>query len=267
LFQDAYTKRILAKYGMDTYKGVTTPIQHHFHQLHPDLERAGAQADKESYQSLIGSLLFLSVQTRPDLTFAVGWFSRHCHQPSALHEQGTKHILRYLQGTIALGITFSEGDIQGFSDASFAEDPETRRSTSGYLFKLAGGPISWRSSRQELVTTSSTEAEYVGYSSAAKDAAWIQALLQELEIPIKQIPLYVDNRSAIALAENSGYRARTKHIDVRYHYIRQQVQNGQIKLEYLPTAEMPADGLTKPLNTTLFRNFIKGLNLTQVKLS
>jgi hypothetical protein len=133
---------------------------------------------------------------------------------------------------------------------------------------LSNGAISWKSSRQELVTTSSTEAEYVGYSSAAKEAAWILGMLQELAMatPVARIPLHVDNESAIALAESSAYRARTKHINVRYHYIRQEVQEGRIELSYLPTEEMPADGLTKPLQRTLFQKFLVGLNLHTVQV-
>lgn len=262
LVQDAYTRRILAQYGMQHCKAAHTPMDSHQHQR----VVGGAQADAERYQSLTGSLLFLTAQTRPDIAFAVSWLSRYCHQPLAEHEQAAKRVLRYLQGTTTYGITYAQGELCGYTDASYAEDPETRRSTSGYLFMLAGGPISWKSSRQELVTTSSTEAEYVGYSSAAKEAAWIRGLLQELAEPVTQIPLHVDNCSGIDLAKDHAYRARTKHIDVRYHYIRQEVQNRRIKLEYLSTEEMPADGLTKPLSRILFQKFITGLNLKAVQV-
>jgi hypothetical protein len=263
LVQDAYARRILTQMGMEHCKATQTPMEHHLHQQEPE----GKEAENpEQYQSMVGSLMFLMVQTRPDLAFSVGWLARYCQRPLAMHEQAVKRVLRYLQGSITRGITYTEGSLIGYSDASFAEDPETRRSTSGYLFMLAGGAISWKSSRQELVTTSSTEAEYVGYSSAAKEAAWVRGLLQELNRPAAQMPLYVDNNSGISLAESNAYRARTKHIDVRYHYIRQEVQRGRIELKYLPTEEMPADGLTKPLSRAPFEAFIKGLNLNAVQV-
>jgi hypothetical protein len=263
LVQDAYTKKILAQAGMEQCKIAYTPMEHHLHQEMIDPEAEGVP-DPKQYQALVGSLLFLAVQTRPDLAFAVGWLARHCHRPLTRHEQALKRVLRYLRGTVTHGITYTVGDLLGYSDASYAEDPETRKSTSGYLYMLSGGPISWRSSRQELVTTSSTEAEYVGYSSAAKEAAWIRGILGELEIPVTSVPLHVDNESAISMAKNNVYRPRTKHIDVRYHYIRQEVHEGRIKLSYLPSEEMPADGLTKPLQRILFQRFLSKLNLKAI---
>jgi len=266
LIQDTYVRKLLTQYGMDNSKPMETPMEPHLHQK-IDLGQTDLHLI-DRYQSIVGSLLFLAVQTRPDLAFAVGWLARYCHKPTRQHWSATKRVLRYLQGSANRGITYSRtGDLQAYSDASYAEDPIDRKSTSAYIFMLGGGPISWQSKRQELVTTSTTEAEYIGYSKAAKETAWIRSLLNELGYTAPQpTTLYVDNSSSIALAENNIYRARTKHIDVQYHYVRQEIRRDHIRLEYLPTGQMLADGLTKPLNRTLFKRFVDGMNLLDVNV-
>jgi len=182
-----------------------------------------------------------------------------------------KGVLRYLNGTLNLGITYSKHkveELQVFCDASYAEDLAARRSVSGFCMKLQGGLVGWRSTRQEVVATSSTEAEYIAYTPAVKELKWIQGVLEELGHP-PPLPtvFWTDSQSGIALIAREGYRARTKHIDVRYHFIRDEVKQNRICPQYLRTDQMPADGLTKPLGGPIWDRFLGliGLSVIQVQ--
>jgi len=224
--------------------------------------------DIRLYQSIIGSLMYAMTQTRPDLAFPVSLLSRFATNPSAAHMGAAKRVLRYLKHTRDLRITYNghteHGAFQGYSDADWAGDTETRSSTSAYVFFLFGAPITWKSSRQHTIALSSTESEYYGLTNTAKEAIWLQTLLTELQYHGKEhVPthIYGDNQSSLALAENPEYHQRTKHIDIKYHFIRQQVEKGTIHLSYVPTAQMVADGMTKPLLAVKHALFIQQLGL------
>lgn len=161
-------------------------------------------------------------------------------------------MYRYLQGTKSLSLTYG-GDCElklvGYTDSDWGGDKETRRSTSGYVFTLAGAPISWTSRRQNTVALSSTEAEYIAAAEATKEAVWIARFLEELKISCDvylPVQLYCDNQGAIALSKNPEDHKRTKHIDIRHHYVREKQEDGTIIIHFLLTTEMIADGLTKP---------------------
>ena len=155
--------------------------------------------------------------------------------------------------------------LHGYSDAAFA-DSVNRKSTSGYIYKLAGGLVLYKLSKQSILTTSTTEAKYIAITHAAKEALWLRQLLTDLSYTGKDllpIHLYGDNQPAIDLTRSDDYHARTKHFDLYWHYIRDKVQSGVIHLQHVPTSSMVADGLTKPLSTVQFRNFVKQLGLVQ----
>jgi hypothetical protein len=255
LLQDGYIQGVLEQWGIANCKAIQAPMV-----LGGTKASGKVLDDPVEYQRLVGSLLWVAILTRPDIVFAVGWLGRYASAPTEGHMIAAKRVLRYLAGTRRYGIGYSaEGDLWGSCDASFAEDTENRRSTTGYAFWLGGGPVVWRSSRQKIVTLSSTEAEYVGYCEAAKEAAWLRQLLEELgEAPKDRgltVPVEVDNQGALAIAANKGLGHRTKHIDVRYHYVREQLQGGGLTLGYRPTEDLVADGLTKPLTGTQFMRF------------
>jgi hypothetical protein len=156
----------------------------------------------------------------------------------------------------------------GFADADYAADKADRKSTLGYVFTLAGGAISWRSTKQRSVATSTTEAEYIAMSSAAKQALWIQQLLRDIgygkytgDNPF-QSKIRGDNESALSLIKNPRIHERSKHIDVAYHHVRDLVAQGRIQINYTPTTQMLADGLTKPLAGAIFKLFVQGLGLS-----
>jgi hypothetical protein len=183
-----------------------------------------------------------------------------------------------LAGTPFLGICYGPGHPHlevhslgfiGYSDSSYADNTDCK-STSGYLFKLADGPVSWESKKQSITVTSSTESEYVAYSIATKEAIWLHRVLLDLKYDypdVHRVLIYGDNKPLMSLTSNPAHHSRTKHIAVPYHYIREQVELGNIKADYLPTSMMPADGLTKPLTAIAFDRFVQMLGLCSAPVS
>ncbi len=201
------------------------------------------------YREAIGSLMYASVATRPDISFAVSTLSRFLEDPGNAHWEVVKRIFRYLSGTKDLELTYGmeRHDLVGFTDADGATQ-EHRHAISGYIFLIDGGAISWSSRKQELVTLSTAEAEYVATTHAAKEAIWLRKLIFEL-FPDLNMPttLYCDNQVALRLATDDNYHAHTKHIDIRYHFIRHVVASDALQLVYCPMDDMTADILTKAL--------------------
>jgi hypothetical protein len=246
LSQEHYTKDILERFGMADAKPVSTPMEVKTKLL--KWEKEVAPADRHEYQRLVGSLMYLMLGTRPDIAFAVGALSRHMANPGPQHWTAAKRVLRYLVGTVNLGLKFKGGlqELVGFTDADWASDPVDRYSTSGYVFILGGAAVSWTSKRQKSIATSSTEAEYMALALGTKEAIWLRRLLHELLHPAAGPTLInVDNQSCIKLAKNPELHQLTKHIDIQYHFTRKEVEAGTIKLEYCPTKKMAADFLTK----------------------
>ena len=201
------------------------------------------------YQEAVGCLMYLSQCTRPDILFAVNLLSRFNNNPGPKHWEAVKHLLRYLRGTSKMKLCYNadaNSKLVGYSDADWASDLDDRRSTSGYIFLLQGGAISWSCKRQTTVSLSTCEAEYMALSAAVQEASWWRGLMSQLseEGPIE---LRCDNQSTICIARNGGYTPRTKHIDIRHHFIRDALDRRIVDLSYVQTDEQVADGLTKPL--------------------
>ncbi|HEY5744748.1 MAG TPA: reverse transcriptase domain-containing protein [Chryseolinea sp.] len=266
LHQAPYVRKILESFGFDNAKSVPTPMTDR-----PLCVNEGEVNDalKELYLRAIGSLMFLANRTRPDVEYPVNFLARFCQNPSPEHWNAVKRIFRYLGGTIDRGIKYkvnpSEPFIFGFSDSDYAGDLDTRKSTSGYLFVLGGGPVSWKSQLQRTVTLSSTEAEYAALTEAAREANWLQQLLTELGFSfpaLKPMLIYEDNTSTISLATNHSNHKRSKHVDVKNHYCREQQALGNIQVEYIRTEDQAADGFTKPLGPQRWNAFLEQIRLT-----
>ncbi|SCZ95360.1 BZ3500_MvSof-1268-A1-R1_Chr11-2g03459 [Microbotryum saponariae] len=210
------------------------------------------------YRAIVGKLLYLSGTTRPDIVFAVSKkAARFCNDFTAKHWEALKHILRYQKSFQPMSVI-----LEGFVDADHGADPVTRRSVSGYVFTCAGGAISWIAKRQTLVTLSSTEAEYVAMLYAARDGIWLRRLLADLGF--KQTAptrLRGDNQSAITLAKHPAFHARTKHIGIHFHFIRDHIAEGTIEMVWVPTGTMAADVLTKGLGTQKHYQFVHAMGL------
>jgi hypothetical protein len=221
-------------------------------------------ADKQ-YRSALGGLMWAQVATRPDLSYAVNTLTRFQTNPGPGHWKALMHTYAYVRGTLDYTITYKKGDDEslkpvGYVDADYGGDSGTRRLTSGYVFKMAGGPVSWGSKLQATVALSTAEAEYVATTRAAQQALWMHAFLGEIGLE-QQFPitLYSDNASAIALALSTKGHQRAKHIDIRHHYIRERVKEGQIDLKHVTSVNNLADVFTKALLKVLHNNNMVGL--------
>lgn len=247
--QQAYTESLLRKFGMEDAKPVATPVDTSTKLVKG--KESDECADQQQYQSAVGSLLYLAMATRPDITFAVSKVAKFCTMPTKQHWTAVKRILRYLRSTADYGLVFtphSSGDCVGYSDADWGGDLDDRKSTSGYLFQIGGGAVSWRSKKQTCVALSTAEAEYVALASAAQEAMWMRQLTALLgDRPQEAVTVFEDNQSAICMTKNPQFHGRSKHISIKYHFIRDQVDKGSVKLQYCPTEDMVADMLTKGL--------------------
>jgi hypothetical protein len=219
------------------------------------------------YASALGSLMYAMLFTRPDLCYAVGLLSRYQKNPGIEHWKQIKHALRYVKATLDYSLCFNQKDLQlqGYTDADWQGDPDDRKSTSGYLFTIAGGAISWRSKKQDSVAMSSMEAEYIAASEAAKEAVWLKEFLSTLKIidsARKPVMVYCDNQAAIKVSRDPRFHSKSKHIEGRYHYIRDVINRLKlVSLEFLPSVDMVADPLTKPLSQVVFGKHVKAMGL------
>lgn len=258
--QTKFLQSILTKFGMQDCKPVKTP-QDPGLKLTKSMCEGGCKHEETvkgvPYRIAVGALMYLMVGTRPGLAAAVGALSQFAADPCPTHWQALKRVLQYLQETQTQGIRFSgsgDGELVGYLDADWAGDIESRRSTSGYAFMLNGGCIKWRSKKQRTVALSSTEAEYMALSEANQEAVWLKAFMHEIGETTGNdaLTVYEDNQGAIALAKNPEFHKRTKHIDIRYHFVREKVESGDVELQYCPTQDMLADIVTKPIFAAQF---------------
>ena len=220
--------------------------------------------DTTMYRQLVGSLIYLTL-TRPDISFVVDVVSMYVQSPKKPHLEAVRIILRYVKSTVDHGIFYKKGGeckMIGYCDANYARDHDTRRSTTGYIFILGSGAVLWCSKRQPIVSLSTTEAEHRVAAMAAQECMWLVQLMKDLHQPVKgAVPLYCDNKSAIQLAENPIFHARTKHVEVHYHFLREKVLNGEIYMKQINTNEQIVDIFTKGLSNIKFSEFQRQLEM------
>lgn len=264
IHQSDYVEKILKKFKMKDAKAVSVPADPH--NILMPVDNENEIENRSPYQEAVGSLMFLSVVSRPDITYAVNTVAKFLNKHSEIHWRAVKRIYAYLNGNSDLGIMYTSGDkepnLVGYCDADYAGDLETRRSTTGYAFDFANGLVSWSSQRQKLVTLSTTESEYVAAATAVKENIWLRNLSKDLgTVCDKATTLYIDNQSAIRLAKNPEYHKRTKHIDVRFHFIREKIASQEIVAKYIPTESQKADIFTKALSKDRFYSLRDSLGL------
>ncbi|KAJ0389261.1 hypothetical protein P43SY_010839 [Pythium insidiosum] len=204
--------------------------------------------------------------TRPDIAYAVSFLSRFAEQPREVHWNAAIRIVRYLKGTVDLGITYKgNGEsvtLAAWSDSDWASDANTRRSTTGLMLTMNGGPVVFKSKLQRTVALSTAEAEYVSISMCTQEVLWARTLLEELgHAQTQPTKINTDNKSAIAIAKNVGYSARAKHVDIRYHFVRVHIAAGAVDLQYVPSASQLADFLTKPIEGKTFQRLVSACGL------
>lgn len=262
--QGIYIKAILQRFGMSDCHPVSTPIALGT-KLTKDEPWSNADGPKPPFRELIGCLLYLARATRPDIAHAVSWLSQFNENFGQPHWSAAKRVLRYLKGTADMGIVYKVGKntFTGYTDADYGGCIIDRRSFTGYAFIMNGGVVTWDSRKQQTTAASTTEAEYMALSEAAKEAVYLQRFMEELGVKdMKKITLYNDNCSAQKLAQNPVFHSRTKHIDVRHHVIREILSTGMLTLEHVASDDMPADVLTKALSKPKHENCVRLLGLS-----
>jgi len=258
--QTKYTQDMLKKFGMEGAKPIHTPMPSNGHL---DLDEEGGAVDMKVYRSMIGSLLYLCA-SRPDIMLSVCMCARFQANPKECHLVAVKRILRYLVHTPNLGLWYPKGskfNLLGYSDADYAGCKVDRKSTSGTCQFLGRSLVSWSSKKQNCVALSTAEAEYVAAGACCAQLLWMKQTLKDFGCHYTKIPLLCDNESAIKLANNPVAHSRTKHIDVRHHFLRDHELKGDIALHHVSTDNQLADIFTKPLDESRFCALRNELNI------
>jgi len=250
--QKKYASEVLKRFGMDKSNSVRNPIVPGCKLVK---DEGGVKVDNTHFKQMVGSLMYLTA-TRPDMMFVVSLISRYMENPTELHLQVAKRVLRYLKGTLDFGIFYNKGrnnDLVAYTDSDYAGDLGDRKSTSGYVFLLSSGTISWLSKKQPVVSLSTTEAEFIVAASYACQIVWLKRVLEKLGLnQDKTTIIHCDSSSAIKLSKNPVMHGRSKHIDVRFHFLRELTKAGTVELIYCNTQDQIADIMTKPLKLEAF---------------
>ncbi|KAJ9557303.1 hypothetical protein OSB04_011917 [Centaurea solstitialis] len=258
--QGKYVHEMLKKFDLTSCTPMKTPMAP---PLSLDKDSKGKPVDVTLYRGMIGSLLYLTA-SRPDIMYSTCLCARYQAEPKESHLTAVKRIFRYLKGTPNMGLWYSKDsgfDLTAYSDSDFAGCKIDRKSTTGGCHLLGGKLVSWTSKKQNSVSTSTAEAEYVAAGICCAQVLWLRNQLQDYDIQLSKIPIYCDNTSAIAIANNPVLHSKTKHIEVRYHFIRDHVMNGDIELHFVPTEYQLADLFTKPLDVTRFNMLLSELGM------
>ena len=257
LDQEQYIETVLRRFGMQDSRPVSTPAEPGLHltaKMSPSSPSEHHFMADKPYRSLIGSLMFAMVCSRPDIAYALGVLCRFMSNPGPLHWKAGMRILAYLRGHTALGLTYTRAEglrLHGYADASWADDRDNRRSTTGFVYFLSGAAVSCKSRLQPTTSLSSTEAEYKSAGAGVQEALFIRSQLSELGFPRQgRTILFEDNQGCIKVALNQITSHRLRHVDIWHHFIHQHVVDGSIELRYLSTKRMIADACLPPRSGT-----------------
>jgi hypothetical protein len=265
--QNSYIQTVLKRFRMTGCNSSTIPADPNSRLTRADCPKNTGRPPMDStyYRCAVGALLYIGRMTRPDILFSVNAASRFCEDPGKPAWSAVKRILSYLSGTSDYGIRYDgtqDNTLTAYSDSDYAGCPDTSRSTSGMLFMLNNGPISWTSHLQKSVAQSTCEAEYYAAGHASRTIVWLRELLDQLGFRQPEpTPLLCDNNSAISMVLNPVFHEKAKHIRTKHHYIRTQQENGIVKMIKVPSEDQLADGLTKPQPTAYFQ-----LNRTRISV-
>ncbi|CAM8932015.1 unnamed protein product [Rhodiola kirilowii] len=262
--QSKYAKNLIKKFDLEKASHKRTPAATHLKITKDD---AGTKVDQKLYMSMIGSLLYL-IANIPDIAYAVGVCARYQADPKESHLLQVKRIIKYMCGTVDFGIWYTKDTnphLVGFCDADWVRNAEDRKSTSGGCFFLGNNLVSWFSKKQNSISLSTAEAEYIATGSCCTQLLWMKQMLYEYGVKQKDITLYCDNMSAISISKNPVQHSRTKHIYIRHHFIRELVEQKVVTLKHVTTDKQLADIFTKPLDAAQFETLRSSLGLCVVK--
>ena len=255
--QEHYFETLLDRFDMKDCNPARNPLPTGFKSI-TATDDEHQLAKHLPFPQVVGSILYASTITRPDLAHSASLLARYIGKWNLQHWAAAKHLLRYIRGTSDLCLTFTADNskrlVLGYADADWGGDLDTRRSTTGYIFKVYGGVVAWRSRRQPTVALSTTEAEYMASADAARQATWLRLLLDDLKLGLdnQPLPIFNDNAGTVAISKNPVHHDKTKHIALRHHYIREKVEDNTISLNHVPSASNIADLLTKSLPRETF---------------
>jgi hypothetical protein len=269
LSQASYVDKVLARFSMQNSKKGLMPTRHGIvlsKMQCPKTPQEEEEMRRVPYASAVGSLMYAMLCTRPDICYAVGVVSRYQSNPGPEHWIAVKHILKYLKRTRGHMLVYSGDDLNllGYTDSDFQGDRDSRKSTSGSVFTLGGGAVVWRSIKQSSIADSTMEAEYIAASEAAKEAVWLRNFLSNLEVVPgldKAVTLFCDNSGAVANSKEPRSHKRAKHIERKYHLIREIVNRGDVTVTKIPTPDNLADPFTKTLTEKSFFKHVEGMGL------
>lgn len=251
--QKKYAGEVLERFGLGDCNGVKNPIVPGSTKLSKN--DGGKHVDATLFKKIVGSLMYMTA-TRPDLTYSVCLISRFMSSPKEAHMMAAKRILRYVKGTTNLGIFYERGcndELSAYTDSDYVSNIDDCKSTSGYVFMLSGGAVAWASKKQPVVTLSSTEAEYVAAALCASHCVWMQQVLTQIGGTMsKSVKVFCDNTSTIKLTRNPVFHGRSKHINVRFHFLRELTNDGTLIMEHCGSGDQLADIMTKPLKLEQF---------------
>lgn len=264
LDQQLYTQKLLEKHGLLECKTARTPAAQNNGEQEDDRDGGGKPCELLRYQELVGSLLYASISTRPDIAYAVQRLTRFMQAPLMRHWKAALRVLRYLAGTRDAALTFGRQaterrrsdavGVSAYSDADWASDKVDRKSVTGWIALVNGDPVSWASKKQRTVAQSSCEAELYAMSAATNEILWLRSLLGELGLQADgPSRLHVDNQGAIEVGKHGVKSERTKHVDIKYHHLTDTVEKGQVVFEWVRTQEQLADIMTKALAAPAFQ--------------
>ncbi|KAL8064717.1 hypothetical protein ABFX02_01G109450 [Erythranthe guttata] len=269
LSQSLYIDTVMKRFSMEESKKGFLPMSHGVRlskSMCPQTPSEIEEMKRTPYASAIGSIMYGMLCTRPDIAYAVSVTSRYQSNPGPAHWKAVKDILKYLRRTKDIVLVYggAELKLEGFTDSSFQSDVDDSKSNSGFIFTLNGGAVCWKSSKQSTTADSTTEAEYIAASEAAKEGTWIRKFIQELGVipdASDPVPLYCDNTGAVAQAKEPRSHQKSKHILRKYHVIREIIDRGEVKVERVTSEENVADPFTKPLPRSVHEKHRESMGL------
>ncbi|WJX64387.1 hypothetical protein P8452_49170 [Trifolium repens] len=271
LSQHDYLKKVVERFRMSDSKVVNTPLGHHSKlsiKQCPQSEDERKKMESTPYASGVGSIMYGMVCSRPDLSYAISVVSRFMANPGQVHWQALKWVLRYLNGSLKGGLKYKKIDpgkdaLEGYVDADYAGNVDTRKSLSGFVFTLFGTAVTWKANQQSVVALSTTQAEYIALVEGVKEAIWLKGMIGEMGIGQGCVKIHCDSQSAIHLANHQVYHERTKHIDIRLHFVRDMIESKEIIVEKVASEENPADMFTKSLPRSRFKHCLDLINFIE----
>ncbi|CAM8877602.1 unnamed protein product [Rhodiola kirilowii] len=265
LSQSHYVEKVLKKFNCLNCSPVSTPMDPSV-KLLPNTGEAVSQLE---YSQVIGCLMYAMTSTRPDIAYAMRKLSRYTSNPSNLHWEAIKRVLKYLKGTMNYGLVYAcfPSVLEGYTDASWITNLEDHSSTSGWVFLLGGGAISWASKKQTCITSSTMKSEFIALAAAGKEAEWLRNLVHEIPLwpkPVAPISIYCDSKETLAKAYSQMYNDKSRHLGIRHSAVRELITHGVISIDYVRTHQNLADHLTKGLARDLVHKSCLGMGLKHI---